>query len=879
MSDPLPPGVSPDPTDTIHIAAQGGPWTPRQTTDPAPLPRGASVGRYLVLDVIGRGGMGVVYAGYDPELDRKVALKLLRPDRTGSSGEGARLRLLREAQAIARLSHPNVVSVYDTGAFDDRVFVAMELVEGRNLRQWLGEERRSWQEVLAVLLPAGRGLAAAHAAGLVHRDFKPENVLLGQDGRVRVADFGLARQAGRPDDEPEEPAAEVSPLTAPLTRWGMAVGTPAYMAPEQLRGEPADARSDQYAFCVTLYEALHGERPAADQEGRETAADRRVPSWLRQVLLLGLSADPAARWPSMEDLLAVLERDPSIVRRRGLAVAAALALATAAGLGFFEVQRRESLVCQGAPAKLAGVWDAARKEAARVAFLRTGLPNALTTWAGIEQSLDRYAAEWASAYREACEATRVHGEQSEALLDRRMLCLDQRLQEIKAVTDLLSRADARVVGDAFPAMGALQGVAECSSREALLQRVPPPRDPRVRSRVAEVRSRMAEARVQQAAGRLGPALAAAVRIERQAATLAYRPLQAEALFLLGDVYENNGDFPRAERTLYEALRAADQSRDDLLRAQAWRKLAYLFGYRMGKFEEGLRMAEQARAALGRTGHNLDFETEILNTEGTILFAQGRYAEALQVYQRAMPRAGSLEADDPGMLSNLGACYWGLGDPERALAAYHKALERTQRRQGDVHPETAAIRMNLGLGLSDLGRFQEAEPELQRALAVREKLLGPDHPDLAESLQALADLWSKTGRAGRGLPLFRRAVAIYEKTLAPDNPTTALARNNLADALRRVHRYDEALAQLQAALASLERSQAPDFYLALILQGIGEIHLARKQPEALAYLERAATLLERQGDPHGWLPELLSELDEARSIPGSSATRLVSLPRE
>jgi serine/threonine protein kinase len=212
-----------------------------------------------VLDRIGAGGMGVVYAAYDPELDRRVALKLLRPDRFGSDAD--RLRLLREAQALARLADPHVVSVYDTGTFGDRVFVAVELVEGETLRQWLGGLRaapRSWREVLARFLPAGRGLAAAHAAGLVHRDFKPENVLLGRDGRVRVADFGLAEAA-------PEPGGKLAALPA---EWGLVLGTPAYMAPEQLRGIAVDARSDQFSFCVALFEALYGRPSARCRRGR-----------------------------------------------------------------------------------------------------------------------------------------------------------------------------------------------------------------------------------------------------------------------------------------------------------------------------------------------------------------------------------------------------------------------------------------------------------------------------------------------------------------------------------------------------------------------------------------------------------------------------------
>src|SRR3954453_18295126 len=183
-----------EPTETLPL----GPQPPRQPGEP--LPRGSAVGRYVVLERIGSGGMGVVYAAYDPELDRKVALKLLRPDRAGAVGEAA-LRLQREAQAIARLSDPHVVAVYDAGTLGEQVFVAMEFVEGRTLREWLKAEPRSWSEILKAFLAAGRGLAAAHDAGLVHRDFKPDNVLLGGDGRVKVADFGLARPVGEADPD------------------------------------------------------------------------------------------------------------------------------------------------------------------------------------------------------------------------------------------------------------------------------------------------------------------------------------------------------------------------------------------------------------------------------------------------------------------------------------------------------------------------------------------------------------------------------------------------------------------------------------------------------------------------------------------------------
>ena len=267
-------------------------------------PKGG-LGRYVILSALGAGGMGIVYAAYDRELGRKVALKFLRPGPAGQSDSGpARERLLREAQALARLAHPNVITVHDVGVLDGEVFVAMEFVEGQTLRAWLADESLTPAAILQVLAQAGEGLVAAHAAGLVHRDFKPDNVLVGDDGRVRVTDFGLARadvdEPATALPEGEEPTA----IQATLTRTGALLGTPAYMAPEQRRGERADVRADIYAFAVTLHEALTGARPGDDSKKK-----RRIPARLERLVARGLEADPAARWPSMRAVLEALARN------------------------------------------------------------------------------------------------------------------------------------------------------------------------------------------------------------------------------------------------------------------------------------------------------------------------------------------------------------------------------------------------------------------------------------------------------------------------------------------------------------------------------------------------------------------------------------------
>jgi hypothetical protein len=309
--------VSDDATDPTVAATESSPVSARK---PRSLERGASIGRLVVLDELGHGGMGVVYRAYDPQLDRRVAVKLLRPDAAQDHQE----RLLREGQAMAQLSHPNIVAVHDVGSLGEQIYISMELVEGESLRQWL-KTPRTWREVLAVFAQAGRGLQAAHERKLIHRDFKPDNVLLGSDGRTRVADFGLARAVDVTDpDEPME-MAETGvgrALVTPLTRTGAMLGTPAYMAPEQLVGAATDERTDQFCYCVAFYEALYGERPfeaktlaeqtLAVSQGRVRPAPKGsdVPSWLRQVIVRGLSARPEDRFPSMEALLGALPADP-----------------------------------------------------------------------------------------------------------------------------------------------------------------------------------------------------------------------------------------------------------------------------------------------------------------------------------------------------------------------------------------------------------------------------------------------------------------------------------------------------------------------------------------------------------------------------------------
>src|SRR4051812_2804948 len=340
--------VHDEPTRTLPSPAQ-----PRGREPEPPLERrvGMLLGRYVVLDEIGHGGMSVVYAAYDPQLDRRVALKVVRGDKLT---EAHRARLHREAQALARLSHPSVVTVFDVGDVENDTFVAMELVDGKTLREWC-KQARTWREVVAVMAAAGRGLAAAHAAGIVHRDIKPDNIVVGDDGSVKVVDFGLARDLGdrsidsvdgtSGESESEDDLALSSNSSSSMrkleqiTQHDHVVGTPAYMPPEQRsRGTDADERSDQFSFCATLYEALYKQKPfkaskkmVLDREQQLTIADRpgvsprtlaaapppktAVPVWLQKVVSRGLAVDKQHRYPSVDALLRELDRDPQRTRR------------------------------------------------------------------------------------------------------------------------------------------------------------------------------------------------------------------------------------------------------------------------------------------------------------------------------------------------------------------------------------------------------------------------------------------------------------------------------------------------------------------------------------------------------------------------------------
>ncbi len=645
----------------------------------ASLPRGTTVHRYVLLDEVGSGAMGVVYAAYDYGLDRKVALKLVR--HPGRSAQ--RVRLLREAQALAQLSHPNVVTVFDVGSYRDQVFVAMEFVAGQTLRSWLAEAPRSWREIVIVFQRAGEGLAAAHAAGIVHRDFKPDNVLIDQHGRVRVGDFGLAvidrgESSGEhlqarigalgsgarplPDDPGDRTEQDLrgchdnddddAPTDrASLTRSGMAVGTPAYMSPEQRSGYlPVDARSDQFSFCVSLHEALCGERPfdesatdvverIARGDVRDVPRDRAIPAWLRRILRRGLSCEPGHRYPSMDALLAEIDREMG-ARRRRLTVAAlsatsaALLGAIALLIGSGVLSRDEQSPCEGAADQLDGVWNPRRKQAIRGAFRDAGGPAAGVTATQVEAAIDRYARSWRAMRVESCEATHVRGEQSAALLDLKSECLEHRLAELRALTDLFMAGDPRMVPHAVPAVTSLEPVEQCGN-SAALREMSPPGGAAARARVRWLRARLARGRALLWAGVLDDGLDVARTASADARELEYRPVEAESLHLLGSLQRAGGMAGAAEETLFAAAGAAESGRHGHAAADAWLELSRLVGESGDRRSQAHRLARLARGAIERLGGDARREGNIEDWTGELYLAEGRMEAARDHLERGL----------------------------------------------------------------------------------------------------------------------------------------------------------------------------------------------------------------------------------------------------
>jgi tetratricopeptide (TPR) repeat protein/predicted Ser/Thr protein kinase len=811
--------------DTLRSEQPAAPIT-KQLIKAALLPSRATparLGRYTVLDLLGRGGMGVVYACYDDLLDRKIAVKVLHGERSGASSP-ARMRLLREAQALARLNHPNVVTIHDVGLVGEQVYLAMEFVDGQTFGAWRRAAPRGWREIVQVILAAGEGLAAAHAKGLVHRDVKPDNIMVGADGRVRVTDFGLVHADDGDGDRPELAGVlrGESALSLDLTRTDAILGTPAYMSPEQLLGDLTDARTDQFSLCLTAWEALHDQRAFAGDSLPELARrvisgtltppppGRAVPAWLRRVLERGLRPAAAERFPDTPALLAALRADPTR-RRRMVAGAASLALAIGGGFGvhgYREAQQQAACAAEGA--SIAEVWNDGAQRQLRAGLLATGVSYAATTADKVIPYFAAQADAWRTARTDACLDARARG--TDELLDQSLWCLDERRMEMEALLAELSRGSPSAVVKAVPAAASLAQIAACRDPHRLARLPALPRD---RQGVRQVREQLSRVDALRAAGAFDGALTAAREALQAAATIGWPPLVAAARLREGHLLGLLGKYTEAGAALEDTYFQATEAGALEVAALAGASLVHFVGYKDTRHADGRRWWRHADVTLNVLGAGEDnpIRVEALTNLALVRDAMGAYEEAralhlraLAIRERTLGPEHLLVADS---LHNLGILLNRMGLYDDARGLHERSLAIREKALGPDHPGIALALNNIGALEFSVGNYAAALALFERARAIGEKALGPEHPSVADYFTNVANAHYVTGAYREARPLYERALAIHEKARGPDHPALGDPLNNFANLLDVTGDHAGARALYERALAIREKALGPD----------------------------------------------------------------------
>jgi tetratricopeptide (TPR) repeat protein len=832
--------------------------------------RGTQIGRYLVLRTIGSGGMGMVFLADDPELGREIAIKLLRPDRNHPGGlEVARRRLMREAQAIAQLSHPNVVAVYDVGTFGSGVFIAMEYVEGKDLRLWLTKTKPSVDEILDVFIAAGRGLAAAHTAGIVHRDVKPDNILVGE--RVRMTDFGLARSVTETDQIPVEggddfrTSAEMF-LEQEVTQVGLVMGTPAYMSPEQMQGKQGDPATDQFALCITLYEAICGTRPFPDAKERSVrrkairaGADvgrKAIPRALRPVLARGLSYRPGDRYPSMDALVAELERVRHRKRRYFTYATVAGVLALGVGLGSARALLEDD-ACADASAALDRLWTRERVAQLGASFETSPVPFAADTWTLVHASLDDFASRWRSIRQESCEATVVRHEQSGTEMDRVARCLDLRLEDFDATLAALEQADDDVVRNAVATVTALPRPESCTDPLTLATLPPLPDDPSVQRSAQALRAQLAGARANRAAGRYAQTLEQLQALSTAVERLDYAPVLAEYALELGRTHAALEQHDPAEKQLRAALAAAERGRHEPARAEIWLALAHELGPRQKRFgaaEEALAAANAIIEALGRPPAMVGRATML---DGDIAYARDELLEAQAIWEPLLDDADGAGIERDELLHKLGRA---ANDWDTARERFDAALALREVKYGAKHPKVADTLVAMATPLMQQREYDAADAALERALAIREPVFGERSPPVAEVRSRLGVVDIKRGRYDDAIEHLEWAVQVLDEHPQTVEFDAASIATNLGVVYGRVKRLEDARRMHLHALNTIERTAGPDHPRVVVpLINLASVHGREGDPEgALEWQRRVVDIICKLPDKQARCADMLVE---------------------
>ncbi len=854
---------------------------------------GEKVSRYVILEEVGKGAMGRVLRAYDPRLQREVAIKELR---TEAMSAEATSRLVNEARAMAAVSHPNVVPVFDVEPLGGgQIILVMQYVAGTTMRAWMRTEP-PWREVVDTLVAAGYGLDAAHRAGLLHRDFKPANVLLAQDGAVKVTDFGLAKPAGRrersisasgagsgDDHLSSDPVVSTSQTR---TEVGVVLGTPRYMAPEQHFGAQLTPSADQYAFCVSLWEALVHAPPFSGhglgkkkRGGPPPWPGEGVPRFVVDAVMRGLSPHPEDRWPSMQALLERLANDPAKRRNKRLTVAGVVTLAmTSAGFAWQAYSGDMVGACAGAAEEVEEAWGEVRRRETKAALLEEDTPYARATWERASLRLDEFTDAWIAEHEDACRATAVRGVQSESVLDLRMACLRSVELDLRAVTGVLANADADVRNNVDTLLASLPRVERCADVERLQADVePPPKS--LAAPVHEARSLLATADAERNAGRFEGALS---RTEDAAAALAgvdYPPVSAELHLAEGKVHDRLGRYEEAMVALRLASHIAASTGQRALLRDATTRSMHVLGKRMSRFSEALALAPVAEGLA--KGHPLE-EADVANVLALIFLekgdvaeaevrqrrafelrraalgdghpglgashhslalvfsAQSRYAEELEQHRKSldiwMTALGPEHPNVSMAMSNIATSYFLQGLYEESEAAHRESLELRIAALGPDHPEVLDARVNFALTLCKQGQWKTCDAELTRALDVQKSKLGPDDRALSRTYINLAVARQAQGKVEEAARYNQLGLEIAEKTLGPDHHDTAVVRINIANGLAARGDHAKAADAYRKAIGTLVKTTGPEHAsvaiarnnLAAMLEELGRIEEAESQ---------------------------------------------------
>lgn len=817
--------------DTEEQETQDQSFVPLSESEEIDLvaPKGSTIGRYEVIRSLGRGGMGVVYLARDPKLDRRVALKLVKPSLQSDERAGHfEKRLMREARAMAKLAHPNVLTIYDVGIEEGQVFLASEWVDGCTLDVWMSEGPHRWPPVAVRFREAARGLVAAHAAGLVHRDFKPSNVMVGKDERVRVFDFGLVKAT----------TANIGDITTQLS-GNFVVGTPAYMSPEQMVGKTADERSDQFSFCASLYEALAGVRPFSGRNLTELLTNiaagkfeepKKIPKWLWDMIKRGLKKNPEDRHASMAEVLQILERGLDHRRRRSMMVAmAVLALvgATGGATGLWRGHSDDDALCGDMGSALGEAWSQTRRNAAETAILSSQAPYAQDAWRSAARLFDDYAEDWQHQLRSSCIDTRVKKQQSEAVLERRGQCFSRLRSELDSVSAVLVSGEAGAVRELVTLAQGLSPIASCSASRAQ-EEFNPLAAADEREGLEELWLKVKEVDTLVRTGKYAEALATSKQLLSQ--NHGNRQAEARLWASEGMARRSLGEYKVAVLALEKSFYAAVAGKHDDIAAHATTDIFSIVAVHLQDEERADRWRQLAESAVERVDSPLVLgkwrralgRAAVANRDLT--GAEQHFRASLLILEAEL---GQNHGEVASSAAALGRCLLRRHEPQKAEPLLQRAVKIWSSLVGATHPETAGAQIDMATALVDLGRAAEAEQVTERAVDALIAAFGEEHTQVAAALNSLAEYRVAAGDFEAANQTLLRSLRIKRAVHGNSHARLASTLTNLMDVDRMRYRPSDAVIHGSEALQILlaQPTGASNAQIRRVQLGVAEARLA------------------------------------------------------